>query len=409
MALEGSFSDFGLADIFQLVSHQKKTGVLTVRGEGGRLVTVSFERGMVVFADEFQRSETERLGNVLLRTRRLGQEQLARAIEVQQATGQRLGYVLVEQQMISRDELRQALQLQVRESVYRLFRWQDGSYHFSPEPVAYDREVYEPVPSELILMEGVRMIDEWPILEKKIPDLQMVFERVGAPGQAAARTGRPAKADIEELMAIVDGGSGEPAGEGGRVAEQGLSQREGSVLALVDGERTVQDVVDIGQLGEFETCKVLYGLISLGLIRPRAAAALPAGEAAASPAARPSSPAAGTGAWGVPGREYAIAAAAVVLTLAAFLFNPWGIVAQGFRARESRREAAATADAARLRRVRLALDVYYLEKQAYPPDLGKLAESGLLRARELRAADGSAFAYRPVEGAYRLEREGAGR
>ena len=96
MALEGTFKDFGLADIFQLIGLQKKTGVLTVRGEGGRLVTVSFEKGMVVFADEFQRSETERLGNVLLRTRRLSQEQLARAMEVQLGTGQRLGYVLIE-------------------------------------------------------------------------------------------------------------------------------------------------------------------------------------------------------------------------------------------------------------------------------------------------------------------------
>src|SRR5512139_1021610 len=188
MALEGGFSDFGLADIFQLVAHQRKTGVLTVRGEGGRLVTVSFEKGMVVFGDEFQRSETERLGNVLLRTRRLSQEQLARAMELQQSTAKRLGYVLIEQQLISRQELRQALQLQVRESVYRLFRWQEGSYHFSPEPVTYDHEIYTPVPAELILMEGVRMIDEWPILEKKIPNFQVVFERVsGAPATVPAR------------------------------------------------------------------------------------------------------------------------------------------------------------------------------------------------------------------------------
>src|SRR5512139_3152600 len=228
MALEGGFSDFGLADIFQLVAHQRKTGVLTVRGEGGRLVTVSFEKGMVVFADEFQRSETERLGNVLLRTRRLSQEQLARAMEVQQSSAKRLGYVLVEQKLISRQELRQALQLQVKESVYRLFRWQEGSYHFSPEPVTYDREIYAPMPAELVLMEGVRMIDEWPILEKKIPDFHVVFERVAAgPTPGGARTGRPAKADIEELMAIVDDGSGpEPPGEGGAREAQGLGPRE---------------------------------------------------------------------------------------------------------------------------------------------------------------------------------------
>jgi hypothetical protein len=101
MALEGTFKDFGLADIFQLVGLQKKTGVLTVRAGGGRLVTVSFEKGMVVFADEFQRGEAERLGSVLLRTRRLTEEQLARAVEVQRTTAQRLGYVLVEQKFIS--------------------------------------------------------------------------------------------------------------------------------------------------------------------------------------------------------------------------------------------------------------------------------------------------------------------
>ncbi|HEY6000559.1 MAG TPA: hypothetical protein VI078_14835, partial [bacterium] len=107
---------------------------------------------------------------------------------------------------------------------------------------------------------------------------------------------------------------------------------------------------------------------------------------------------------GMGAREYGVVAAAAVFLAAAFLFNPWGIVAQGFRARESRREAAAIADAARLRRVRLALEVYYLEKQAYPPELGRLAESGLLRARDLRAADGRPFDYRAADRDYRLER-----
>jgi hypothetical protein len=208
MALEGTFKDFGLADIFQLVGLQKKTGVLTVRGEGGRLVTVSFEKGMVVFADEFQRSEDERLGSVLLRTRLLSQEQLARAMEIQASNAQRLGHILVEQRFISRPALAQALQLQVKETVYRLFRWQVGSYHFSPEPVTFDPELYVPVPAELVLMEGIRMIDEWPILEKKIPGFQTVFERVAGAAPSHPAPARPAKVDIEDLMAIVDDGSG---------------------------------------------------------------------------------------------------------------------------------------------------------------------------------------------------------
>jgi hypothetical protein len=62
-------------------------------------------------------------------------------------------------------------------------------------------------------------------------------------------------------------------------------------------------------------------------------------------------------------------------------------------------------DAVRLRRVRLALEVYFLEKQAYPPTLEKLAESGLVHRTELRGVGGGSFVYRGGEREYRLERE----
>jgi len=393
VALEGTFKDFGLADIFQLIGLQKKTGVLTVRGEGGRLVTVSFEKGSVVFADEFQRTEAERLGNVLLRTRLLSQEQLDQAMAVQKSTSQRLGHVLIGQQIITQPALTQALQLQVKESVYRLFRWQEGSYHFSPEPVAFDREIYAPIPAEFVLMEGTRMIDEWPILEKKIPNFQVIFERIAAAPARPARA-RPVKVGIEDLMDFDDGESGAPPATSFERGGEALGPRENGILALIDGARVVQDLIDLGHLGEFETCKVLYGLLSLNLIRVREASSPAPAVAAAAPR---------RGARGA--REYAVVALAAILVLVAFLFNPWGIVAQGFRRGQGRRESAVLVDAVRLRRVRLALEVYLLEKQAYPPSLEKLAESGLLRRRELRGSGGASFAYHGGEREYRLERE----
>ena len=50
MALEGSIKDFSLADIFQLIGIQRKTGILTMR-HGDEEVKVSFLNGMVVHAD----------------------------------------------------------------------------------------------------------------------------------------------------------------------------------------------------------------------------------------------------------------------------------------------------------------------------------------------------------------------
>lgn len=399
MALEGTFNDFGLADIFQLIGLQKKTGVLTVRGGGGGLVSVSFEKGTVVFADEFQRTEAERLGNVLLRTRLLSQEQLDRAIDVQKSTSQRLGHILIGQQLISQQALAEALQLQVKETVYRLFRWQEGSYHFSPEPVTFDREIYTPIPAEFVLMEGTRMIDEWPIIEKKIPDFGVIFERSTGAVSAPPAVSKPAKIGIDDLMDFDDAEPDAPAATSFERGGEALGPRENSIMALIDGARTVQDLIDLGHLGEFETCKVLYGLLTLNLIRRREAGApAPVAPGPADPAAPPRR---------LPGgaRQYGVLALAIALVLAAFLFNPWGIVAQGFRRGQGRRESAVLVDAVRLRRVRLALEVYFLEKQSYPPALEKLAESGLLRPRELRSAGGAIFAYHGGEREYRLERE----
>src|ERR671918_683141 len=135
MALEGTLRDFSLADIFQLIGLQRKTGVLT-------------------------------------------QDQLNRALEIQKETLQRLGFILTHYGIISAESLRGAIQLQMMQIVYRLFRWKDGDYHFSQETtIEYDRDNVTPISAESILMEGARMIDEWRIIEKRVRSYDMVFRK----------------------------------------------------------------------------------------------------------------------------------------------------------------------------------------------------------------------------------------
>ena len=68
MALEGTLKDFSLADIFQLIGLQRKTGVLTLRGKDDT-VTVTFLDGKVVGADSLSHRLENRLGHVLIRER----------------------------------------------------------------------------------------------------------------------------------------------------------------------------------------------------------------------------------------------------------------------------------------------------------------------------------------------------
>jgi hypothetical protein len=259
MALEGTLRDFSLADIFQLIGLQRKTGVLTLRGKDDT-VTVTFLDGKVVGADSLNRRLENRLGTVLMKTGFLTQDQLNRALDIQKETLQRLGFILTHYGIISQDSLREAIQLQIMQIVYRLFRWKDGDYHFSQETtIEYDRDHVVPITAESILMEGARMIDEWPIIEKRVRSYDMVFRKKLTDQEIVVAD------DAEEID--FDSDSTNRRRRGVLTGEKiRISREEKSIYDLVDGTMSVSDVVEVSRLSEFDTNKALYELLTRDLI-----------------------------------------------------------------------------------------------------------------------------------------------
>ncbi len=277
MALEGTLRDFSLADIFQLIGLQRKTGVLTLRGKDDT-VTVTFLDGKVVGADSLIRRLENRLGTVLMKTGLLSQDQLNRALDIQRETLQRLGFILTHYGIISQESLRDAIQLQMMQIVYRLFRWKDGDYHFSQETtIEYDRDNVVPITAESILMEGARMIDEWPIIEKRVRSYDMVFRK---------------KLTDQEIV-VVGAGEADEIDFDGETTRRGrraslsdkirISQEEKSIYDLVDGTMTVSDIVEVSRLSEFDTNKALYELLTRDLIEEVRGASAAAVVAQATP------------------------------------------------------------------------------------------------------------------------------
>jgi hypothetical protein len=261
MALEGTLRDFSLADIFQLIGLQRKTGVLTLRGKDDT-VTVTFLDGKVVGGDSLNRRLENRLGTVLIRTGTLSQDQLNRALEIQKETLQRLGFILTHYGIISPESLKHAIQLQILQIVYRLFRWKDGDYHFSQETtIEYDRDNVVPITAESILMEGARMIDEWPIIEKRIRSYDMVF-RKKLSDQEIVVVGAD-DADEVEFNAEESSTRKRRGNVGDKIR---ISQEEKAIYDLVDGTMTVADMVEMSGLSEFDTNKGLYELLTRDLI-----------------------------------------------------------------------------------------------------------------------------------------------
>ncbi|HEX6177503.1 MAG TPA: DUF4388 domain-containing protein [Thermoanaerobaculia bacterium] len=260
MALEGTLKDFSLADIFQLIGLQRKTGVLTLRGNDDT-VTVTFLDGKVVGADSLNRRLENRLGTVLIKTGTLTNDQLNRALEIQRETLQRLGFILTHYGIISSASLKQAIQLQILQIVYRLFRWKDGDYHFSQETtIEYDRDNVDPIAAESILMEGARMMDEWPIIEKRIRSYDMVFRKKASESEiVVVRADEADEVDFDSESTSAR--KRKPAGDKIRISEE-----EKAIFDLVDGTRTVADIVEVSRLAEFDTNKALYELLTRDLI-----------------------------------------------------------------------------------------------------------------------------------------------
>jgi len=277
MALEGTLHDFSLADIFQLIGLQRKTGVLTLRGKDDN-VTVTFLDGKVVGADSASHRIETRLGHVLIKSGMLTQEQLARALEIQKETLQRLGFILTHYQIISQESLKQALQLQILQIVYRVFRWKDGDYHFSQETtIEYDRDNVAPISAESILMEGARMIDEWPIIEKRIRSATMIFRRKGTGAEIVVVGGD----DVDEVDFDAGGPQARRKKTAGGTDRIRISEEEKQVYDLLDGKRTVSDIVEMSRVSEFDTSKALYELLTRDLIEEvRTAAPTRSAEAA---------------------------------------------------------------------------------------------------------------------------------
>jgi len=390
MALVGTIGDFGLADILQLIGLQRKTGLLTLE-LGADVVTVKFLEGSVVGADTSTRNLEDLLGSVLVRTGRITSAQLREALQIQKSTMQRLGYILVKQNFVSSADLVEALRIQVTQIVYRLFRWREGKYRFEPmDHMEYDNEHFQPLSAETILMEGARMIDEWPMLERKIKSADLVLKKTAAGTALDVPIAALLDADIDFAL--------EDTAERGKknAKDVGVSPEERDLLRLVDGRATVQDVVDTSALAEFDVYRLLVELLNRKLIEPVVV------EVSVPDAARHRARLRWTSGT-LQGLVIALACLGV-LTLGRNPLTPWRLTARSSESELLRTYIGRN----RLERVEQSIQAYYLDRGSMPQSLEALASEGYLPEQDTIDPWGREYIYRVGPSAYELGSRSAG-
>jgi hypothetical protein len=212
----------------------------------------------------------------------------------------------------------------------------------------------------------------------------MTFERLRELEPVRAPPTAPESGDAEEEDAFAALGD-EPS------EKSGLGKAERAVFALAEPGRTVERIVDLARLGEFETCKALLTLSNLNYLRP----VQPARRAAAEGYARD---------WRQRARKGATALAATVALAAVLAGIAWIISERGLAPPAGLQDDTAKRFLARyqLGRLRGALEVYRVERGAFPERLGDLVETGLAEERDLRYPWSEPYHYRRTDTGYVL-------
>jgi len=234
MTLQGTLRDFSITEIIQLIGQQLKTGVLNAR-QGKHVVEIHFIDGMIVDVSSNRRGKKDLIGEKLVRASLITQEQLDRALKIQKGTLKFLGEILVELQGLSKDDLFKVISMQVCETLYDLFWWEDGDFHFDLKKVEGYKKLPFALSTEQASLNILRMVDEWPEIEKKIPSPHSVFRRVPGMEEKGYTKGK-------------------------------LSPDQEAILNLVDETLTTQEIIERSLLGEFYTSEILVNLREMGLI-----------------------------------------------------------------------------------------------------------------------------------------------
>jgi hypothetical protein len=225
--LEGTLDAFGLPDILQLLAFTRKTGALRLSAPPAEGV-VRVRDGAICAATSD--SSRQVLARRVVGAGLVGDDSLREAVRAA-AEGER-GVVaaLLAEGALEVDAVLPLAAEQATDAVGELLRWTSGEFSFVVDDADPDALPLQ-LPVDEVVAEGQRRLSVWAELSAVIPSPEVALALAVAPTE-----------------------------------EPHCSREEWGLLALVDGIRTVHEIVALLGRSEFTTMRSLAALVSRGLL-----------------------------------------------------------------------------------------------------------------------------------------------
>jgi DNA-binding response OmpR family regulator len=241
-ALAGDLAVVSIADVLLLLQDRGYTGTVNL-SHGRARMDIYLGQGRVDFAGAQGVAEEFLLGRFLVSGGHLSQETLAQIIEDRRRGGSKelLGAYLCSRGLLAATGLHKAMAKQTAALVFESLRWGSGRFTFRPltELPMHVREAALSLPVDGLILEGLRRVEEWRVIEQEIGTFDMTFVR------------------NEDKLASFGRGQ--------------LLREEAAIAELVNGRNTVRDIIQISKMGSYDVTQVLFRLLRSKLIRRRVA------------------------------------------------------------------------------------------------------------------------------------------
>jgi len=232
MALKGNLRDFSTTQLLNLINLARKTGSLAIESDNAT-ARMYFREGKLIHASIS--GQDDQLTGILQKSGKITAEQ-ARVIKTrsQVNTDKELGILLINAGYISQDDILSSIRQHILETMYLLFTWVDGKFHFESNRRPPSDRITVPVDLENIIMEGSRRIKEWERLQDELPDLDMALKF----------TERP-RARLRNISLSVD---------------------EWRVISFINPRNSIRQIAQYNSMNDFQIRKIVYGMLSAGLV-----------------------------------------------------------------------------------------------------------------------------------------------
>jgi hypothetical protein len=234
--IEGDLGVVGFANLFQALLSGTSEGILTVSHRGREKVLHLGPRGIRLIRGGRSRRP---IGRFLLRARHVSQDRLDELLLEQRGNGLPLGEIALRKGILSAETIHTILQRQLADEVFDLFTWMDGRFRFeaavsSPRGESALSQVSLDADAVALMLEAARRADELERVQTLLPDSGAVPERIAS---------RVSLDDPElDLDALEE------------------------VTGLVNGRRSIAEIVDLSLHPRFTVLSVLHWLREKGAV-----------------------------------------------------------------------------------------------------------------------------------------------